>query len=104
MVMPYSYHGLKIGDIKITDTKIERRPNGDATIHGNCTVIPDDFGSDFIMDFVYTTKNLNEHSSKLLDYLKDLGWKQYQNICKAKNQEDTLLNFITNHSENIKVD
>ncbi len=104
MVMPTQYYELKIENIEITDTKIEKRPNGDATIYGNCTVVPDDFGSDFITTFVYTTKNLNEPSSKLLDYLKDFGWRQYQNICKVKNQEDTLLNFVTNHSKNIKID
>ena len=105
MVMPTQYYELKIENIEITDTKIERRPNGDTRIHGTCTVVPDDdSGNDFVTDFVYTTKNLNEPSSKLLDYLKDLGWRQYQNICKVKNQEDTLLNFVTKHSENIKID
>ena len=96
MVMPILYDSFKIEDIVIKDYTVEKKPNGKIYIVGNCKVKTDDFDEDFMMDFTYEGKS-NESNSKLLEYLKELGWKENKKRNYKKPQ--TLIEFVT---ENIK--
>jgi hypothetical protein len=98
MIMCSAHYNLKIENIIINHTEIEKTPNGKITVIGTCKVVPDDWGSDFLMDFTYIGKP-NEPSSKMLANLKNMGWERYQNECKAETEADTLINFINKHKK-----
>jgi len=90
MVMSIAYDNLRIEDIVIKNCKIEKRPNGNSIVTGICKVIPDDFDEDFTIEFTYTGKSM-ESSTKLLEYLKELGWKEYNK--RSYRKPETLEEF-----------
>jgi len=90
MVMPILYDSLEIEDIVIKDYTLEKRPNGKMYVTGNCKVKTDDFDEDFTMDFTYKGKS-NESNSKLLEYLKVLGWEEYKK--KNYKRPESLIEF-----------
>lgn len=94
MVMPIQYDYLEINDIKIKNSKYEKRFFGEYIIvEGSCKVTPDEEET-FEMDFIYEGKH-NEPSSKLLNYLKESGWYTYREMNYRK--PDTLMDFINKH-------
>lgn len=98
MVVCTAHLNLRIEDIVVNNTETERTPNGKITVQGTCKVILDDHNESFTMNFSYIGKP-NEPSSKMLDSLKELGWKKYQ---ESIDEPDTLMNFVLHNNNYTK--